>query len=111
MAGCGHRQTRAPALADHALASRIRGELDHVDALLESLLTLARTQQDRLTARLRSRSAPPRQPPSSGTGLGLAIVKAIAEAHGGSLSLHARADGGLRLVITLPLAAAAGDRA
>lgn len=48
----------------------------------------------------------------SGTGLGLTIVKAIAEAHDGSLTLCARAEGGLRLAITLPLAAAAaGDRA
>jgi signal transduction histidine kinase len=43
----------------------------------------------------------------NGTGLGLSIVKSIAEAHGGSLSLQARPDGGLRVTITLPRAAAA----
>jgi signal transduction histidine kinase len=42
-----------------------------------------------------------------GSGLGLSIVAAIAAAHGGSLDLHARPDGGLRVVITLPLAPAA----
>jgi signal transduction histidine kinase len=191
-----------------ALADRIRGELDHVDALLESLLILARTQQgpaddqavlalsaaaaaalqrhaETITAmplRVDHRACPDarvtgsgtlltrmieniidnaarhnrpggwirvstettraqarlvventgailtpedvgqlarpfRRPGTertgsgSGTGLGLTIVKAIAEAHGGSLSLHARAEGGLRLAITLPLATAAGDRA
>jgi signal transduction histidine kinase len=191
-----------------ALAGRIRGELDQVDALLESLLTLARTQQGPAddqsalalsaataaaiqrraetiaaipvrvdhracpdarvtgsatlltrmienvidnavrhnrpggwirvsaeTARSQARlvvensgtiltpedvsqlARPFRRPGTertgsgSGTGLGLTIVKAVAEAHGGSLSLHARDGGGLRLVITLPLAAAAaGDR-
>lgn len=35
-------------------------------------------------------------------GLGLSIVAAIASAHGGSLGLHARPEGGLRIVITLP---------
>jgi signal transduction histidine kinase len=39
-----------------------------------------------------------------GSGLGLSIVSAIAVAHGGSLELHARAEGGLQVVITLPLA-------
>jgi signal transduction histidine kinase len=48
-----------------------------------------------------------------GSGLGLSIVAAIAEAHGGSLELRARADGGLRVSVALPaartaLAAAAG---
>jgi signal transduction histidine kinase len=42
-----------------------------------------------------------------GSGLGLSIVAAIAAAHGGSLDLSARLDGGLRVVITLPLAPAA----
>ena len=43
----------------------------------------------------------------NGTGLGLSIVASIAQAHGGALDLHALADGGLRIVIALPLAIAA----
>jgi hypothetical protein len=43
-----------------------------------------------------------------GAGLGLSIVAAVAEAHGGTLGLTARAEGGLRVTISLPLA---GDRA
>jgi signal transduction histidine kinase len=42
----------------------------------------------------------------SGAGLGLSIVAAIAQAHGGTLDLQARAEGGLRVAIGLPLAAA-----
>ena len=41
----------------------------------------------------------------NGHGLGLSIVAAVAEAHGGALELHARAEGGLRVEITLPAAA------
>jgi signal transduction histidine kinase len=41
----------------------------------------------------------------SGSGLGLSIVAAIASAHLGALDLRARAEGGLRVSITLPLAA------
>ena len=40
-----------------------------------------------------------------GAGLGLSIVAAIADAHGGALALHARENGGLRVVIDLPRAA------
>jgi signal transduction histidine kinase len=40
----------------------------------------------------------------NGTGLGLSIVAAIAEAHRGSLNLHASPGGGLKVTITLPLA-------
>jgi signal transduction histidine kinase len=40
---------------------------------------------------------------AAGAGLGLSIVAAIAEAHGGTLDLHARAKGGLRVSIGLPL--------
>jgi signal transduction histidine kinase len=36
-----------------------------------------------------------------GHGLGLSIVAAVAAAHGGQLDLHARAEGGLRVQITL----------
>jgi signal transduction histidine kinase len=42
-----------------------------------------------------------------GSGLGLSIVAAIAEAHGGALGLQARPDGGLRVWVDLPAAAAA----
>jgi signal transduction histidine kinase len=49
----------------------------------------------------------------NGTGLGLSIVASIAETHGGALDLHALGDGGVRVVIALPLAvqAPAGARA
>jgi hypothetical protein len=39
-----------------------------------------------------------------GSGLGLSIVAAIASAHGGSLDLRARPEGGLRAEVLLPLA-------
>ncbi len=42
-----------------------------------------------------------------GSGLGLSIVAAIAEAHGGTLDLQARDEGGLRVRVELPSAAAA----
>jgi len=41
---------------------------------------------------------------AAGTGLGLSIAEAIATAHGGTLHLHARPDGGLRAIIELPAA-------
>lgn len=37
-----------------------------------------------------------------GSGLGLSIVAAIAEAHGGTLELRARPEGGLRVTVVLP---------
>jgi signal transduction histidine kinase len=53
------------------------------------------------------RLAPDRTGSENGTGLGLSIVAAIAATHHGTLDLHARAQGGLRVVITLPAAAQA----
>jgi two-component system sensor histidine kinase VanS len=40
----------------------------------------------------------------AGVGLGLAIVKSIAQAHDGTLTLTARAAGGLRVTVRLPAA-------
>jgi two-component system, OmpR family, sensor kinase len=40
--------------------------------------------------------------PSGGAGLGLAIVRAVADAHGGSVSVHDAEGGGARFVVTLP---------
>ncbi|WP_030907744.1 sensor histidine kinase [Streptosporangium amethystogenes] len=40
----------------------------------------------------------------NGSGLGLSIVAAVATAHGGSLDLRARPEGGLQVAIALPLA-------
>jgi signal transduction histidine kinase len=50
------------------------------------------------------RLGPERVADNNGAGLGLSIVRAIAVAHGGTLELHARAEGGLRVVIQLPAA-------
>ena len=43
----------------------------------------------------------------NGHGLGLSIVAAVAAAHAGTLELHARQQGGLRVQITLPAATVA----
>lgn len=45
--------------------------------------------------------------PQDGHGLGLSIVSAVAAAHDGTLELHARAEGGLRVQIKLPDATSA----
>jgi signal transduction histidine kinase len=48
---------------------------------------------------------------STGTGLGLSIAEEIAAAHGGTLRLHARPDGGLQAVIDLPAGGRTGPPA
>lgn len=44
-----------------------------------------------------------------GTGLGLSICKGIVEAHGGTIRAENRAGGGLRVVVTLPVAGSAKE--
>ncbi len=48
---------------------------------------------------------------TGGIGLGLAVVRAIARAHGGDVTLHNRADGGLRARVILPTAVRAAGPA
>ena len=50
------------------------------------------------------RLGPERVANNNGAGLGLSIVRAIATAHGGALELHARPEGGLRVMVLLPAA-------
>jgi hypothetical protein len=49
-----------------------------------------------------TRLGPDRIGSQNGHGLGLSIVAAVAAAHDGSIDLEARAEGGLRVQITLP---------
>lgn len=91
---------------------RVSAETGHALAFLiveNSGTTLTPEDISQLTRPFR-RPGTERTGSDNGTGLGLSIVKAIADAHSGGLSLHARAGGGLRLVITLPLAAAAAEK-
>ncbi|HEY2655052.1 MAG TPA: ATP-binding protein [Solirubrobacteraceae bacterium] len=48
------------------------------------------------------RLGPRRTGSQAGAGLGLSIVASIAQAHGGMLDLHARSEGGMRVMIALP---------
>ncbi len=48
---------------------------------------------------------------AKGTGLGLSIVAAVASAHDEMLRLHARPQGGMRVLIELPRAVHAGPTA
>ncbi len=48
--------------------------------------------------------------PGGGSGLGLAIVRAVAEGHGGSVTLESPAGGGARFVVRLPAAEVAWRR-
>ena len=44
---------------------------------------------------------------TGGTGLGLTVARTMVRAHGGDIRLDTAASGGLRVVVTLPKAAAA----
>ena len=58
-----------------------------------------------------ARAEPHRSRPSGGLGLGLAIVQAIADAHGGSVSVQSTFGHGSEFEIHLPLAPAAAEPA
>jgi signal transduction histidine kinase len=65
---------------------------------------LDQTQVDQLAQPFR-RLGTDRTGSDQGAGLGLSIVSAIATAHGGTLALLARPEGGLRVTVALPAAA------
>ena len=69
------------------------------------LLTCAGTAVKRVVRGCRVRTAGGRTGSQNGHGLGLSIVAAVAAAHSGALALSARPEGGLRVQISLPLAA------
>jgi signal transduction histidine kinase len=69
---------------------------------------LSQDEVDKLARPFRRLGAP-RTGSGRGSGLGLSIVRSIAEAHGGSLGLQARAQGGFRVAITLPVAATSAN--
>jgi signal transduction histidine kinase len=48
------------------------------------------------------RGEPSRNRETGGIGLGLAVVRSLARAHGGDVTLHNRAEGGLRACVRLP---------
>jgi signal transduction histidine kinase len=82
--------TLAP--VDRELARMIvdsSGQMLDQDAVAELAQPFKRLRQDRTGSQ-------------NGHGLGLSIVAAVAAAHDGSLELHPRAEGGLRVQITLP---------
>ena len=54
----------------------------------------------------RGRNAPPG---AAGSGLGLAVVQRIVAAHGGRVGVEARAEGGSRFTVRLPIAAGAPE--
>jgi signal transduction histidine kinase len=78
--------------------SAVRLQVDNGGCVLDQETVATLTQPFRRLGSDRTGSA-------TGTGLGLSIAEAIATAHGGTLRLHARPDGGLRAVIDLPAAA------
>ena len=50
-----------------------------------------------------------READAKGAGLGLSIVRAVSQAHGGTLAIEPRAEGGLIVSVRLPRAAAGPD--
>jgi signal transduction histidine kinase len=89
----GSIQLRLRRLGDHRARLMIdnSGPMLDQEAVAQLAQPFKRLRQDRTGSQ-------------NGHGLGLSIVAAVAAAHAGSLELQARADGGLRVQITLPAA-------
>jgi signal transduction histidine kinase len=77
---------------------------DNTRLVVDSAGTLLDEQQARQLGEPFHKLGTERTANGEGAGLGLSIVRAIAYAHGGMLELHARPEGGLRVVIELTTA-------
>jgi signal transduction histidine kinase len=108
------------ALLENAVAHTTQGDRIEVSARLEDggvVLAVADSGcgiQDADLQRIFQRFAraePHRSRPSGGLGLGLAIVQAIAEAHGGSVTVQSTFGHGSQFDVHLPLAPAGAERA
>jgi len=109
------------ALLENAVAHTAPGDRIEVSARLEDggvVLAVSDSGSGIKDSDLRrifqrfARAEPHRSRPTGGLGLGLAIVQAIAEAHGGSVSVQSTLGHGSEFEVHLPLApaVAAGDR-
>jgi signal transduction histidine kinase len=99
-------------LVDNAVRHNVAGGLVHISNDRENgmaRLVVANSGRAIDEARLAELGEPFRRlgtervADGSGAGLGLSIARAIAEAHGGVLRLHPRPEGGLVVVVRLPL--------
>jgi len=104
------------ALLENAVAHTTPGDRIEVSARLEDegvVLAVADSGSGIQDSDLRrifqrfARAEPSRSRPTGGLGLGLAIVQAIAEAHGGSVSVESTFGHGSEFEVHLPLAPAA----
>lgn len=84
------------------VATGVRGETAQLE--VQSSGALLEDERVRELAQPFRRLGSERTGSQDGVGLGLSIVSAIADAHGGSLELAARPEGGLRVLIELPRA-------
>jgi signal transduction histidine kinase len=106
------------ALLENAVAHTTQGDRIEVSARLEdggvalavadSGCGIQAADLQRIFQRF-ARAEPHRSRPSGGLGLGLAIVQAIAEAHGGSVTVQSTFGHGSQFDVHLPLAPAAAE--
>ena len=94
------------ALIHTPVDARVRAAVRGVDGAVELEVAddgpgIPREQRERVFDRF-SRGGGDVTPAISGSGLGLSIVRAVADAHGGTVTLHESPGGGARFTVRLP---------